>query len=73
MTLRILEKPSNLCGKCEELGEQCHCLCHVKPYIGTYHEIISNYPDEIKIEKVTKFESDYNIFDKIKKRLGFSV
>ena len=26
-----------------------------------------------KVEKVTKFESEYTIFDKIKKRLGFSI
>ena len=73
MTLKILEKPSILCGNCIKDGDKCHCLCHVKPYIDSYHEVISNYPGEIKVENVTKFESEYTLFDKLKKRLGFSV
>ena len=73
MTLRILEKPSDLCGSCKEWGHECYCLCHVRPYTESYHELISHYGDDIKVEKVTKFESDYTFWDKIKSKLGFSV
>ena len=73
MTLKPLKKPSELCGKCKILGEDCFCLCHTLPYTDSYHELITSTDQKIKVEKVTKFEDDYNLFDKIKAKLGFSV
>jgi len=72
MTQNHLSRPSKLCLRCKENGF-CPCLCHVTNLIQSEHELVQSMGEKIQVEKVTKFESDYNILDKIKSRLGFSV
>ena len=57
MTLRILEKPSELCGKCKELGVMCYCKCHEAPLFSGYHED-AYFVTAVNVENVTKFEDD---------------
>ena len=45
MRLLPIPKPSELCGMCQKLGNDCFCHCHKEELLNGYHEDIYKRPD----------------------------